>query len=62
MLLPLKTVKVNTEIRGALASSKVELSYVNASPDKVLDCFYSFKLDERSFVSDFEATVETDSN
>lgn len=59
-LMPLKSVKVNNEIRGAFVTTQVELTYINPS-EQTLDCFYSIKQDDRSFVKDFEASVETDS-
>lgn len=53
-LMPLKAVKVNNEIRGAFVTCQVELTFINPS-EKTLDCFYSVKQDDRSFMKDFEA-------
>ena len=61
-LMPLKTVKVSTELRGAIVSSNVELVYINTDPNRVLDCFFSYKVEEKSFITDFEAKVQTSDN
>ena len=59
--MPLKIVSVRNVIRGAFVTSKVELTYINPSADKVLDCCYTYKTDnQKSFVTEFEASVETD--
>ena len=58
VLIPLTKVDVKVEIQGAFASTKVELSYVNASKDNPYECTYSFPLEKTNVLTDFEANID----
>ena len=58
VLLPLTKAKIKTELRGALAVTSVELSYVNPSKENPLECTYTFPLEKTSVLSEFTATFD----
>ena len=58
VLLPLTKAKIKTELRGALAVTCVELSYVNPSKENPLECTYTFPLEKTSVLSEFTATFD----
>ena len=57
MLLPLTKVAISSELQGALATTDVELTYLNPSLDKNLECTYTFPLEKTSVLTNFEATI-----
>ena len=58
MLMPLTKVSVNCELRGALATTNVELTYVNPSLEYPYECTYTFPLEKTSTLAKFEAKID----
>ena len=58
VLLPLRSVSVRTELRGATADTSVELTYYNPSETNPLECTYSFPLDKNTVLAKFEAIID----
>ena len=58
VLLPLRTVNVRTELRGATANTFVELTYYNPSQNSPLECTYTFPLDKNTVLGKFEAIID----
>ena len=56
-LIPLKSVKVHTELQGPLAVMSVELTYTNPHQDSPLECTYTFPLDKATVLTSFEAVI-----
>ena len=57
-MLPLRKVDVNSELRGATASTTVELVYANPSEDRPLECTYVFPLEKGTLLAKFEAVID----
>ena len=57
MLLPLRSVAVKAELRGATATTDVELTYLNTS-DAPLECTYTFPLEKTTLLAKFEAIID----
>ena len=58
ILLPLTKVAIKGELRGALATTCVELTYVNPSALKPLECKFSFPLEKTSVMASLEASID----
>ena len=58
MLLPLRSVNVRTELRGATANTSVELTYYNPSETNPLECTYTIPLDKNTILAKFEAIID----
>ena len=58
VLLPLTRVDVKGEIRGAMVTQNIELTYVNPSEDSPLECTYTFPLDKASTLASLEVTID----
>ena len=58
MLLPLTKVAIRSELFGAFATSTFELTYVNPSSKHPHNCSFSFPMEEKSAVVDFEASID----
>ena len=58
VLLPLTRVDVKGEIRGAMVTQLIELTYVNPSEDSPLECTYTFPLDKASTLASLEVTID----
>jgi len=58
MLLPLSKVVVKCEICDSLATTQVELTYNNPSPDHPYECTYTFPLDKTTVLAKFEAVID----
>ena len=58
VLLPLRSVNVRTELRGATANTSVELTYYNPSETNPLECTYTFPLDKNTVLAKFEAIID----
>ena len=58
LLLPLKKVGIKSELRGAFATTSVELIYVNPSKKNPLECQFMFPLEKTSTLVKFEAKIE----
>ena len=56
--MPLTKVAVKSELRGIMATTNVELTYVNPSKDDPLECTYTFPLDKTSVLAKFEASID----
>ena len=58
VLMPLTKVDIKVEIRGALATTKVQLCYINPSKESSQECTYTFPLDKTSVLADFDAKID----
>ena len=58
MLLPLRSVSVRTELRGATANTTVELTYYNPTENNPLECTYTFPFDKNTVLAKFEAIID----
>mmetsp|Transcript_191 Transcript_191/g.183 ORF Transcript_191/g.183 Transcript_191/m.183 type:complete len:121 (+) Transcript_191:70-432(+) len=58
LLMPLTKAFLKSELRGALATISIELSYVNPSENHPLEVRYSFPLEEANTLVDFKARIE----
>ena len=58
VLLPLTKVDVKSEIRGAMVTQNIELTYVNPSSTNPLECTYIFPLDKSSTLASLEVTID----
>lgn len=57
-LVPLKKVDIKAELRGAIATINMELTYTNPSSDSPLECTYVFPLEKSTILSKFEAVID----
>ena len=57
-LMPLTKVDVKSEIRGAIVTQNIELTYVNPSPDNPFECTYTFPLDKNSTLASLVVTID----
>ena len=55
--MPLKKVNVQAELRGAMATIELELTYTNPSNESPLECTYVFPLEKTTILSKFEAVI-----
>ena len=58
VLLPLKSIDIKSELRGAVAITNVELSYINPTSDNPFECTYSFPIDKNTVLAKFEAIID----
>jgi Ca-activated chloride channel family protein len=58
VLLPLKSIDIKSELRGANAVTNVELNYINPTSDSPLECTYSFPMDKNTILAKFEAIID----
>ena len=56
--MPLKKVDIKVEIHGALATTKVNLCYVNPSQENPYECTYTLPIEKTSVLVDFEASID----
>ena len=56
--MPLKGVKVKSELLGAIANISIELTYVNPSETSPLECTYLFPIDPTHLVTKFEVLID----
>jgi len=56
--MPLTKAEIKSELRGALATTNVELTYVNPSKENPYECTYTFPLEKSSFLANFEAKID----
>jgi hypothetical protein len=56
-LVPLKRVEILTELRGASATTIIELDFINAS-ERLIECKYIFPLEKTTILSSFEITLD----
>ena len=58
ILLPLTKVSIKSELRGAMATNAVELTYLNPYEDSPLECTYVFPLEKTTLLAKFEAQID----
>ena len=58
ILLPLTKAEIRSELRGAHATTNVELTYQNPSNVNPFECTYTFPLEKASFLAKFEAKID----
>ena len=58
VLLPLKKVEIKGELRGALATTCVEMTYLNPHEDRPLECKYSFPLEKSTMLANLEVSID----
>ena len=58
VFLPLKSIDTKSELRGAVAITNVELSYINPTKDSPFECTYSFPIDKNTVLAKFEAIID----
>jgi len=58
VLLPLTKVSIQSELRGVVATTNVELTYVNPSKENPFECTYTFPIDKTSVLAKFEASID----
>ena len=58
VLLPLKSIDIKSELRGANAITNVELTYINPTSDSPLECTYTFPIDKNTVIAKFEAVID----
>ena len=56
--MPLAKVLVRSLLRGALATTDVQLTYHNPNKQNPLECTYTFPLEKTSVLANFEATID----
>ena len=58
ILMPLSKVEVKTELRGALATTTVELNYINPhTSNNSLECSYMYPLEKTTVLAKLEASI-----
>ena len=58
LLVPLTNVEIKSELRGALATTNVELKYLNPSETNPLECTYTYPLEKTSFLAKLEVVID----
>jgi len=58
-LLPLNRVDVRSELRGATASTNVELTYTNPNLENTLECTYMLPIEATTLLAKFEAIIDS---
>ena len=58
VLLPLTKVDIKSEIRGAMVTQQIELTYTNPRPDRPLECTYTFPIERKSLLAKLEVTID----
>ena len=56
--MPLTSVSIKGELRGAFVTTIVEHTYVNPSAENPYECTYIFPIDKNSVLAHFEASIE----
>lgn len=56
-MVPLKKVDIKSELRGPIAVSSIELTYVNPHSDNSLECTYVLPLEKTTLLAKFEAII-----
>ena len=56
--MPLTNVEIKSELRGALATTNVELKYLNPSETNPLECTYTYPLEKTSFLAKLEVVID----
>ena len=58
IVVPLKKVSINCELRGPSAATNIELTYVNMNETNPIECTYIFPVDKSMILSKFEASID----
>ena len=58
VLLPLTKVDVKGEIRGATVTQNIELTYINPSADRPMECSYTFPIEKTSVLTNLEVAID----
>lgn len=57
-LLPLIAVAIKAQIRGSMATTEFQLSYINPHKENPLECSYTFPSDKMTVLAKFEASID----
>ena len=57
-MIPLSKVGVKSELRGPIASTTVELTYVSLNQESPLECKFVLPLEKTTLLAKFEAAID----
>ena len=57
-MMPLTRVNIKSELRGSLAATSFELTFVNPSEVDAFECTNMFRLDKSAVLTKFEASID----
>ena len=58
VLIPLTSVSITSELRGAFATTDVDMNFINPTSDSSYECTFTFPKDKTTILSKFTAMIE----